>query len=111
MRIRLISVVGSVAMLLIVGCGGEQKTAETGRNAPSTQSAAYPLDWCIVSGEKLGAMGDPVSRTYQGRAVTFCCKFCIEEFEKQPGLYLTRIDSAAAGHLKPPPHDDHGAGG
>jgi hypothetical protein len=53
-------------------------------------------------------MGDPVVKNYQGREVKFCCKHCIEEFEKTPALYLARIDSAATGLLKPPAGEGHG---
>lgn len=94
----------AATLLLCAACGTEQKTAEQAP-AGGTQSAnvkAYPVDWCIVSGEKLGSMGDPVIKTYQGQEVKFCCKFCIEEFEKTPALYLAKIDSAATGLLKQP---------
>ena len=64
--------------------------------ADSTTLKAYPLDYCIISGEKLGEMGDPVVREYEGREVKFCCKMCIGKFEKDPSKYFAQIDSAAA---------------
>ncbi|MCB1130547.1 MAG: hypothetical protein KDN05_05415 [Verrucomicrobiae bacterium] len=40
------------------------------KEAPQTPAAdvsAYPLDHCLVSGEKLGGMGEPVSIVHEGR--------------------------------------------
>ena len=36
----------------------------------------YPLTTCPITGEKLGAMGEPVVKLYEGREVRFCCKSC-----------------------------------
>lgn len=99
-----------VLVLISAGCGTDQKTSQQAP-AGGSQTAnvkAYPVDWCIVTGEKLGSMGDPVSRTYQGQEVKFCCKHCIEEFDKTPTMYLARIDSAAAGLVKPHVTEGHG---
>jgi len=100
-----------VMLVVLTGCGADQKTSETAPSQGSAKTAqvkAYPVDWCIVSGEKLGLMGDPVSKTYQGQEVNFCCKHCIEEFEKTPAAYLAKIDSAAAGLIQPPTDEGHG---
>ena len=64
--------------------------------------AAYPLDTCVVSGEKLeGDMGSPVDYVHKeagkpDRLVRFCCKGCIKDFQKDPAKFLKRIDDAAA---------------
>jgi hypothetical protein len=65
--------------------------------------AAYPLDTCVVSGEKLegGDMGPPVDYTYTqdgnpDRLLRFCCKNCIKAFKKDPAKYLEKIDAATA---------------
>ena len=65
--------------------------------------AAYPLDTCVVSGEKLegGDMGAPIDYTYiqdgkPDRLVRFCCKNCIKAFKKDPAKYLKKIDDATA---------------
>jgi hypothetical protein len=69
--------------------------------------AAYPLDTCVVSDEKLegGDMGAPVDFVYKqegkpDRLVRFCCKNCIKKFNKEPAKYLTILDAAAAGKSK-----------
>lgn len=126
-----IIVAGTVAMLalglLLSGCGGkqaEQQPASVSQTKPAqqatqtpqqTQQAAqtYPIDWCIVSGEKLGEMGPAVEYSYNGRAIKFCCKNCVKIFEKEPARYLAKLDSAAAGLIKSPAMEEHkhGTGG
>lgn len=58
-------------------------------NAPS--SSTYPLNICIVSGDKLGQMGAPTVVNYKGTEVRFCCKDCVKDFEKDPDKYLKRL--------------------
>src|SRR5512136_3328787 len=56
----------------------------------------YPLKTCIVSGDKLGEMGDPFVYEYQGREIKFCCKGCLKDFNKDPAKYIKKIDEAEA---------------
>jgi YHS domain-containing protein len=66
-------------------------------NAIATeQKASYPLETCVVTGEKLGKMGDPVDYVYDNRLVRFCCSNCIATFKKDPAKYMKMIDDAAA---------------
>ena len=62
----------------------------------AAQKAAYPLETCPVSGEKLG--GDPkmapVDFVSGTRLVRFCCKDCIAKFEKDPSATMTKLDAA-----------------
>ncbi len=60
------------------------------------QLPTYPLQTCIISGEKLGGMGNPVDYVHEGRLVRFCCTGCIASFKKDPAKYLKIIDDAAA---------------
>lgn len=62
---------------------------------PKAVKPEYPLDTCVVSGEKLGEMGSPVIFEYEGREVRFCCKGCKKTFLKDPAKYLKMIDDAA----------------
>jgi len=60
---------------------------------------AYPLDTCVVSGEKLGEMGTPIDYIYKqegqpDRLVRFCCKGCLKDFKKDPAKFLAKIDQA-----------------
>lgn len=55
-------------------------------------SSGYPLTTCVVSGEKLGSMGEPVVIHTQGREVRLCCEHCLPKFEKSPGEFLRKLD-------------------
>lgn len=52
----------------------------------------YNLDVCVVSGENLGSMGDPVVKEYPGREVRFCCGGCIAKFQRDQAGYFQKID-------------------
>jgi len=77
--------------------------------ATSTNSVAaakpvpYPLDMCIVSGDKLGGdMGPPIVFIYQDKAkginqeIKFCCPMCKPKFLADPDKYMKLIHEAAA---------------
>ena len=57
--------------------------------APETK--AYPLTTCVVSGEELGGMGDPVEYDHNGTTVKFCCKNCIKDFQAKPEKFLAKL--------------------
>lgn len=57
-------------------------------------SAGYPLKTCVVSGDRLDAMGEPSAYSYGGTEVQFCCPDCVDEFKKDPDKYLERIRAA-----------------
>jgi YHS domain-containing protein len=56
----------------------------------------YTLKTCIISGDKLGEMGDPFVYAYKGRQIKFCCKGCLKDFNKEPDKYIKKIDEAEA---------------
>ena len=70
----------------------DEMIIETGKDA-------YPLETCVISGEKLGSMGEPVNHVHRpaNRLVRFCCDGCVAAFKKEPAKFLTKIDEAAAG--------------
>ncbi len=80
--------------LLSISCTKE-KTAETGATADAV-ATAYPLDVCLVSGEKLGSMGDPVVIVHEGREIKFCCDKCIPKFKENPEKYLSKLGEKSA---------------
>ncbi len=51
----------------------------------------YPLDTCIVSGNKLGTMGKVVVRSHEGQQIKFCCKPCVKKFDANPAKYLSKL--------------------
>lgn len=56
----------------------------------------YPLTTCMVSGDKLDAMGVSITKIYDGQEVKFCCKSCIKTFEKDQATYLKMMAELAA---------------
>lgn len=55
------------------------------------QRDAYPLDTCVVSGQNLGAMGEPAEYVIANRLVKFCCPHCVAKFEQNPARYLSKL--------------------
>ncbi len=57
----------------------------------------YPLKTCVVGGEELGGMGEPVNFVHRptNQLVRFCCAGCVDAFKKEPEKYLTKINEAA----------------
>lgn len=71
--------------------------------AAADKPTPYPLNTCIVSGEKFGGdMGDPIVFVYQDKAkginqeVKFCCPMCKPQFLKNPDKYMKIIQDAEA---------------
>jgi YHS domain-containing protein len=52
----------------------------------------YKLDTCVVSDEKLDAMGKPFVFTHEGQEIKLCCKKCKAKFDKDPATYLKKLD-------------------
>jgi len=73
-------------------------TASVGRAADNTSEKLkpYPLESCVVSGEKLGEMGKPFVYQYEGREIKFCCKNCLKDFKKDTAKYIKKIEEAEA---------------
>jgi hypothetical protein len=89
----------SVALfaLFAVSCNTKDSTA-TSTETPTETAAAettaavpYPLDVCVVSGEELGSMGEPVVIVHEGRQIKFCCAECLPSFNKDPEKYLSKL--------------------
>ena len=57
----------------------------------TTAGRPYPLTECIVSDNKLGSMGDPVTRVYNGQQIKFCCRPCIKKFEADQERFLKKL--------------------
>jgi YHS domain-containing protein len=63
----------------------------------------YTLKTCVVSGDKLGEMGDPYLYEYEGREIKFCCKGCVKDFKKDPAKYVKKIEEEEAKAKKATP--------
>ncbi len=74
---------------LTLGVWGAARAEEKKPAAP-----AYPLDTCVVSGEKLGSMGENYELEHNGQKVVLCCKSCLKKFNKDPEKYLAKLAAA-----------------
>ncbi len=87
------SVLAALAGAFASGCA-------TQPNNPGTQADAsakpYPLDYCLVSGDKIGAMGKPITIVYQGQEIKFCCPDCPPDFKKDPDKYMKKLAAEQA---------------
>jgi hypothetical protein len=81
---------------LLVSAGALAIASGTLAAAPPRAVNVYPLDTCIVTGGKLGSMGDPVVKTIEGREYRFCCAGCIAKVEKDTKGYAKKLDAAYA---------------
>jgi hypothetical protein len=93
--------------ILVSACAADAPPA-AGKDA----AKPYPLDTCIVSGEKLGgAMGDPVTVVKDGQEFKLCCKDCVKDLDKDPKKYADKLAAARKKTDEPKqpaaPVDDH----
>ncbi len=56
------------------------------------QLAEYPMDNCVVRGDELGSMGDPVDYVVANRLVRLCCAGCVPALKENPLEYLSALD-------------------
>lgn len=54
----------------------------------------YPLETCLVGGEKLGSMGHPFEFKFEGRQIKFCCKGCLDGFKKDHAKFMAILAEA-----------------
>ena len=103
----------------VIGCSEEAESpaatqapepTESVAEATQEEAAAYPIDFCVVSGEKLGSMGDAIEVTVEGRTVMLCCEMCKTDLMNDPSVYLAKLDAAAAGDAGAPASEaEHGS--
>lgn len=74
------------------GHADHEAHATPGQHAPP----AFPVDVCVVSGEKLGSMGKPVTVQHEGRTIPLCCKGCVDEFKTDPAKFAAKYDALVA---------------
>ncbi len=77
--------ISAVSLILLTSCNDDT----TASSAPAADG--YPLTTCVVSGEALGSMGDPVVVTHEGTEVRLCCAQCKPKFEADPAKYVALV--------------------
>lgn len=101
MKVTTTILVTTFAAAVLVGCD-KKEAAPAPKDAPKTEAPKagadakaaakpYPLDVCIVSGEKLGSMGKPYVMVHQGQEIKLCCDGCKPDFEKEPAKFLAKL--------------------
>lgn len=68
-----------LSVLVLTACGGR------------SSAGSYPLSTCVVSGEKLGGMGEPVIVHFEGKEVRLCCKQCLPKFQADQAGYAAKV--------------------
>jgi YHS domain-containing protein len=95
-----IAMCGMVALVLAFSWTATAVSADKVQKVQKAEVVPYPLDKCIVTGEKLGSMGDPVALVYEGREIEFCCNGCPEKFKADPKKYIKQLDDAIIAQQK-----------
>ena len=72
----------------IASCSKDEGADGAGKGA---SSGDYPMTTCVVSGEPLGSMGEPVVIEHKGTTVKFCCDSCLPKFNKDPESYVAKV--------------------
>lgn len=88
---KIFQIVLVIITIAVAGCGSNSPSPA--KNTPQA-SDGYPLDVCVVSGRKLGSMGDPYVIKYQGTPVKLCCSSCLKEFNSDPAKYMAILNEA-----------------
>ncbi|MEN9573414.1 MAG: hypothetical protein RL514_1269 [Verrucomicrobiota bacterium] len=91
----------TLAAAVFIGCNKNEsatpKPDATKTEAPKPGADAkaaakpYPLEVCIVGGEKLGSMGKPFVFVHQGQEIKLCCDGCKADFDKEPAKFLAKL--------------------
>jgi YHS domain-containing protein len=94
LKINLAALLVSVAVLgaSVAGAADDAKADAKSGAKPKP----YPLKTCMISGDKLGEMGEPYVYVYEGQEIKFCCKGCLKDFKKDSAKYMKIIQEAEA---------------
>lgn len=60
------------------------------------QKATYPLETCIVTGEPLGSMGEPIDYLWGTRLYRLCCGGCKKGVQKNADALWAKLEAARA---------------
>ncbi len=76
----------TIIAVALSACATSSQTAAKPANVK-----AYPLTTCLVTGNRLGTMGAPVTLYHGNQEIKVCCKPCVKKFEAQPEKYLGKL--------------------
>jgi YHS domain-containing protein len=87
----------SVVAAVLVGGGvlvhgaEKPKAGPATRPSAATQPAKAVNKYCAVEG-KDNEVDPKVTTVYKGKTIGFCCKDCIDEFNKDPEKYVKKME-------------------
>ncbi|MFM7133743.1 MAG: hypothetical protein ACKO0W_05445 [Planctomycetota bacterium] len=87
-----------LSRLLAVAVAALASLAVTPAPAAEFKGDAYPLDVCVVSGEKLGkdavtvVLADMKDATLNGTEMKFCCEKCVAAFKADPEKFRSKYE-------------------
>jgi YHS domain-containing protein len=64
------------------------KATATKVTAKTAKAAPVKFTACMVTGEKLGSMGEPIKVKYKDQEYPLCCEGCRATFNKNPEKYI-----------------------
>lgn len=70
---------------------GDHDHGSSGSAAADPTADGYPLKTCVVSGEELGGMGEPVVVKHGEVTVKLCCKSCVDDFNAEPEKFVAKL--------------------
>jgi hypothetical protein len=92
---RTLLVIATLALLAITPAVVRADNTNTPSSSTNAVVKPYPLDYCLVSGDKIGGdMGKPITNNYMGQQIIFCCSDCPKDFKKNPDKYLKLLAEA-----------------
>jgi YHS domain-containing protein len=83
------------------GVGLVEAPAASDADVIAAQKPSYPLKTCVISGEELGSMGDPIEHVVDGRLVRLCCKGCVKGVGADKAAAFAKIDAGVIRAQKP----------
>ncbi|MGJ8677522.1 MAG: hypothetical protein ACSHX0_08395 [Akkermansiaceae bacterium] len=88
---NIISKIGIISTLTLGAFASSCATSPSGGVVTNSSIKPYTKDVCIVTDNKLGSMGTPITKVYNGQEVKFCCAPCVKRFEANPEKYLAKL--------------------
>jgi len=84
-------ILSTVTALLVTGAAyvgaADKPKGPTTRPATTQPSAGKPINkFCAVESDN--KIDPKITYVYQGKTIGFCCRDCIEDFQKDPDKYM-----------------------
>ena len=65
------------------------------------QVGRYPLNTCVITGEKIGEMGTPVDVIVNNRLFRLCCNGCVKQVKQKPAAAFEKLNAAVIAAQNP----------